>query len=151
MPHQLLPTVSLFDGPGVKTGFVSLSYLDGRHLRIMDKLVRFTHPTTVTIISISIDGVKYYYLYDGLGSVTELVIREKMWSVCRYTPFRTRGPQRTGVQPAPVHRTIVWPESGLYHYRQGLFPTLAGSCSRTRRDDERGEHVCVCWEQSGEL
>jgi hypothetical protein len=70
-----------------------------------DKLVRFTHPSASSCgqscgggcggksvfvdhpISITIDGVKYYYLYDGLGSVT--VPHIKKWegvSFRRYNP-----------------------------------------------------------------
>jgi RHS repeat-associated protein len=111
-----------------------------------DKLVRFTHPSASSCgqscgggcggksifvdhpISISIDGVKYYYLYDGLGSVTELIdTDENVVNIYRYTPFgEALIRQETIYNPHQFTGRQYDAESGLYHYRARAYSADIG-------------------------
>jgi RHS repeat-associated protein len=125
-----------------KAGVVNLTYLyDGENViyEIWDnKLVRFTHPSASACgqkcgggcgggklifvdhpISITIGTMKYYYLYDGLGSVTELIdINQNVVNTYRYTPFGDAlVKQETVYNPHQFTGRQYDAESGLYHYR----------------------------------
>jgi RHS repeat-associated protein len=125
-----------------KAGVVNLTYLyDGENViyeKWDNKMVRFTHPSASSCgqkcgsgcgggklifvdhpISISIDGVKYYYLYDGLGSVTELIdASENVVNTYRYTPFGDALVRNELVyNPHQFTGRQYDAESGLYHYR----------------------------------
>lgn len=105
-----------------------------------DKLVRFTHPISSTSdclscadcsniffidhpISIDIDGVKYFYLFDGLGSVTELIDEnENVVNRYRYTPFGSPlVKDETVYNPYQFTGRRYDAESGLYYYRARMY------------------------------
>lgn len=79
-------------------------------------------------ISISIDGVKYYYLYDGLGSVTELIDEsENVVNTYRYDPFgNSIGKTETVYNPHQYTGRQYDEESGLYHYRTRAYSPEIG-------------------------
>ena len=79
-------------------------------------------------ISISIDGVKYYYLYDGLGSVTELIdTGENVVNEYRYDPFGGAEMKiETVYNPHQFTGRQFDDESGMYHYRARAYDADAG-------------------------
>ncbi|MFP4051581.1 MAG: RHS repeat domain-containing protein, partial [Thermoplasmata archaeon] len=83
-----------------------------------EKNVFTDHP-----ISIEIDGTKYYYLYNGEGSVTELInANEEVLNQYRYTPF---GSPRLKVESVynPYRYTgrRLDEETGQYYYRARMY------------------------------
>ncbi len=74
-------------------------------------------------ISIDIDGVKYYYLYDGLGSVTELIdVNENVVNQYRYTPFgESLVREETVYNPYQFTGRRYDAESGMYYYRARMY------------------------------
>ena len=139
-----------------KAGAVDMKYLyDGENVIYElwdDKLVRFTHPVksgscgscgscgdtgsiffTDHPISITIydeNGIptKYYYLYDGLGSVTELIdADENVVNYYRYTPFGDALIREEQIyNPHQFTGRQYDAESGLYHYRARAYSTEVG-------------------------
>ena len=133
-----------------KAGAVDLKYLyDGDNVIYElwdDKTVRFSHPVSSSSttgcggggnsnifftdhpISITIDYVKYYYLYDGLGSVTELIDdNEIVINSYRYTPFGdAQIRQETIYNPHQFTGRQYDSESGLYHYRARAYSSGIG-------------------------
>ena len=111
-----------------------------------DKTVCYTHPVksnscasgcgaancdlffTDHPISISIDGVKYFYLYDGLGSVTELIdASENVVNSYRYTPFgEALIRDETVYNPHQFTGRQYDAESGKYHYRARSYDANLG-------------------------
>ncbi|MBU4145211.1 MAG: RHS repeat-associated core domain-containing protein [Candidatus Thermoplasmatota archaeon] len=151
-----------------KAGAVDMKYLyDGENVVYElwdDKTVRFTHPIPISSgcigcgpgnaifftdhpISISIDGVKYYYLYDGLGSVTELIDEyENVVNFYRYTPFGDALiREETVYNPHQFTGRQYDAESGLYHYRARAYSADIGRFMQQDPcgDGGRGEYVRV--------
>ncbi len=104
--------------------------------------VRYTHPLVCdggvcgptaymfvdAPISIVVDGVKYYYLYDGLGSVTELIDEdENMVNQYRYTPFGESIVKIEGVfNPYQYTGRRFDNETGQYYYRARMYSSTQG-------------------------
>ncbi|MFW6375744.1 MAG: RHS repeat-associated core domain-containing protein [Thermoplasmatota archaeon] len=104
--------------------------------------VRYTHPSTCSSscsscggcgneknvftdhpISIEIDGNKYYYLYNGQGSVTELINSdEEVVNQYRYTPFGSpRLKAETVYNPYQYTGRRLDEETGQYYYRARMY------------------------------
>ena len=139
-----------------KAGHVNMKYLyDGENVIYElweDMTVRFTHPlksgscgscgscgNTGSIfftdhpISITIydeNGIptKYYYLYDGLGSVTEVIdANQNVMNIYRYTPFGDALiREETVYNPYQYTGRQYDAESGLYHYRARAYSADIG-------------------------
>ncbi len=79
-------------------------------------------------ISITVDGVKYYYLYDGLGSVTELIDEnENVVNRYRYTPFGESMLKIEGVfNPYQFTGRRYDQETGQYYYRARMYSPSQG-------------------------
>ena len=79
-------------------------------------------------ISITVDGVKYYYLYDGLGSVTELIDEdENVVNLYRYTPFGESMLKIEGVfNPYQYTGRRYDQETGQYYYRARMYSPSQG-------------------------
>jgi len=103
-------------------------------------LVRYTHPRssgccggggcggssnvfTDHPISMKINGQKYYYLYDGLGSVTEVInSNEEVVNRYRYTPYGESEVKEEQVyNPYQYTGRRYDEESGLYYYRARMY------------------------------
>ena len=138
-----------------KAGAVNMKYLyDSENVLYElwnDKTVRYTHPIpksggsgcgpnqgiffTDHPICISIDGVKYYYLYDGLGSVTELIdTSENVVNTYRYTAFGDALiKNELAYNPHQYTGRQFDEESGLYHYRHLLASIKTNYCHYSLR------------------
>ena len=104
--------------------------------------VRYTHPLACdglvcgptayafvdAPISVTVDGVKYYYLYDGLGSVTELIDEdENVVNRYRYTPFGESIVKIEGVfNPYQFTGRRYDQETGQYYYRARMYSPSQG-------------------------
>ncbi len=85
-------------------------------------------------ISIEFNGTKYYYLYNGQGSVTELInADEEVVNKYRYTPF---GSPRLKVEsvynPYEYTGRRLDEETGQYYYRARMYSTE--QCRFTTQD-----------------
>ncbi len=85
-------------------------------------------------ISIEVNGTKYYYLYNGQGSVTELInADEEVVNKYRYTPF---GSPRLKVEsvynPYEYTGRRLDEETGQYYYRARMYSTE--QCRFTTQD-----------------
>ena len=104
--------------------------------------VRYTHPLVCdggvcgptaymfvdAPISIVVDGVKYYYLYDALDSVTELIDEnENVVNRYRYTPFGESLYKEEGVfNPYQYTGRRYDEETGQYYYRARMYSPVQG-------------------------
>ncbi len=104
--------------------------------------VRYTHPLACdglvcgptayafvdAPISGTVDGAKYYYLYDGLGSVTELIDEdENVVNQYRYTPFGESLLKVEGVfNPYQYTGRRYDEETGQYYYRARMYSPSQG-------------------------
>ncbi|MFP4052209.1 MAG: RHS repeat domain-containing protein, partial [Thermoplasmata archaeon] len=107
-----------------------------------ERTVRYTHPAqsgsscsscggcgneknvfTDHPISIEIDGSKYYYLYNGQGSVTELINEnEEVVNQYRYTPFGSpRLKAETVYNPYQYTGRRLDEETGQYYYKARMY------------------------------
>jgi RHS repeat-associated protein len=140
-----------------KAGYVNMKYLyDGENVvyELWDQMtVRFTHPVksgggcgsggcgagscdifftdhpiSITIWDENGVGTKYYYLYDGLGSVTELIdANENVVNFYRYTPFGDALIREEQVyNPHQFTGRQYDAESELYHYRARAYSADIG-------------------------
>ena len=139
-----------------KAGYVNMKYLyDGENVVYElwdDMTVRFTHPVksgscgscgscgntgsifftdhpiSITIYNEFGEALKYYYLYDGLGSVTELIdTNENVVNIYRYTPFGDAlVREETVYNPHQYTGRQYDAESGLYHYRARAYSADIG-------------------------
>ncbi len=116
-----------------KAGHVDMKYLyDGENViyEMWDNmLVRFTTSSFVDHpIKIIVDSVKYFYLYDGLGSVTEIIdANETIVNFYRYSPFGSvLVKEETVYNPYQFTGRQFDKESGLYHYRARAYSPSIG-------------------------
>ncbi len=135
---------------GKNNGIYDVRYLyDGNNVAYENftdgPLVRYTHPlagygmegcgscgkvcgpTANTFvdhpISMTINSQKYYYLYDGLGSVTEVIDSdEEVVNRYRYSPFGQAMVKNESVyNPYQYTGRRYDEESGLYYYRARMY------------------------------
>ncbi len=144
-------------GKYLDSGESEISYhYDGRNVQYEQwssgRTVRYTHPIeggsscsscgcggssgvfTDHPISIKVNGTKYYYLYNGQGSVTELInADEEVVNKYRYTPF---GSPRLKVEsvynPYEYTGRRLDEETGQYYYRARMYSTE--QCRFTTQD-----------------
>ncbi len=85
-------------------------------------------------ISIKVNGTKYYYLYNGQGSVTELInADEEVVNKYRYTPFGSpRLKIETVYNPYQYTGRRLDEETGQYYYRARMYS--AEQCRFTTQD-----------------
>ncbi len=134
-------------GKHLNSGESEISYhYDGRNVQYEKwsdgRTVRYTHPVegggscsscggcggssgvfTDHPISIEVNGTKHYYLYNGQGSVTELInAEEEVVNRYRYTPF---GSPRLKVEnvynPYQYTGRRLDEETGQYYYRARMY------------------------------
>ncbi|MGM0405469.1 MAG: RHS repeat-associated core domain-containing protein, partial [Thermoplasmatota archaeon] len=102
--------------------------------------VRYTHPLTCdggvcgptsdafvdAPISATIDGEKYYYMYDGLGSVTELIDEdETVVNRYRYTVFgESMYKEEEVFNPYQYTGRRYDDETGQYYYRARMYSSV---------------------------
>ncbi len=144
-------------GKYLHDGKAEISYhYNGRNVQYEQwssgRTVRYTHPIeggsscsscgcggssgvfTDHPISIKVNGTKYYYLYNGQGSVTELInADEEVVNKYRYTPF---GSPRLKVEsvynPYQYTGRRLDEETGQYYYRARMYSTE--QCRFTTQD-----------------
>jgi RHS repeat-associated protein len=132
-----------------KAGAVEVKYLYNGQNVIYELLANRTIRYTTAFIDrpiCRVDGsLKYYYLFDGLGSVSELINEaEEVVNVYRYSPFGDSLIKIEGIaNPYQFNAREFDAESGLYHYRSRAYSSgLGGSCSRIPRGWRTGR-ICT--------
>ncbi len=144
-------------GKSLDSGESEISYhYNGRNVQYEQwssgRMVRYTHPIeggsscsscgcggnsgvfTDHPISMELNGTKYYYLYNGQGSVTELInADEEVVNKYRYTPFGSpRLKVETVYNPYEYTGRRLDEETGQYYYRARMYSTE--QCRFTTQD-----------------